>query len=56
MLLMREGRAAAFGSPEEVVTAGNLEAVYGVEMDVLAVEDRYGVRRRVCLPVRRGRP
>ena len=56
VLLMREGRAAAFGSPEEVVTAGNLEAVYGVEMDVLAVEDRYGVRRRVCLPVRRGRP
>ena len=56
VLLMREGRAAAFGSPEEVVTAGNLEAVYGVEMDVLAVEDRYGVKRRVCLPVRRGRP
>ena len=53
VLLLREGRAAAFGSPEEVVTARNLEAVYGVEMDVLTVEDRYGARRTVCLPVRR---
>ena len=53
VLLMREGRAAAFGPPAEVITPETLEEVYGVEMDVLSVEDRYGVRRTVCLPVRK---
>ena len=53
VLLMREGRAAAFGPPEEVVTPQSLEAVYGVEMDVASVRDRYGAARTVCLPVRR---
>lgn len=52
VLLMREGRTVAFGPPGEVITARSLEEVYGVEMDVLSVEDRYGVRRTVCLPVR----
>lgn len=53
VLLMREGRAAAFGPPKAVITARTLEEVYGVEMDVLTVEDRYGASRTVCLPVRR---
>lgn len=53
VLLMREGRAAAFGPPEEAITSRTLEAVYGVEMDVLSLEDRYGAKRTVCLPVRR---
>lgn len=53
VLLMREGRSAAFGPPAEVITSRTLEEVYGVEMDVLSVEDRCGVKRTVCLPVRR---
>ena len=52
VLLMREGKAAAFGPPGEVITPQTLEKVYGVEMDVLTVEDRYGRKRTVCLPVR----
>ena len=52
VLLMRGGKAAAFGPPGEVITPRTLEKVYGVEMDVLTVEDRYGRKRTVCLPVR----
>lgn len=52
VLLMREGRVAGFGTPKEVITPENLEAVYGIEMDVVTISDRYGVRRTICLPVR----
>lgn len=51
-LLLREGRVEAFGKAKEVITSQTLEAVYGIEMDVLAVRDRYGAERTVCLPVR----
>lgn len=56
VLLMREGRAAAFGAPAEVITPENLEAVYGIEMDVISVWDRRGVKRTICLPVTRRNP
>lgn len=52
VLLMKEGRVAAFGTPAEVITPELLEQVYGIEMDVVTVPDRYGVRRTICLPVR----
>ena len=52
VLLMREGQAAAFGTPQEIITPENLEAVYGIEMDVVSLYDRYGVKRTICLPVR----
>lgn len=53
VLLMREGRAEAFGRPREVITPQALEAVYGMEMDVVTVYDRYGAERVICLPVKR---
>lgn len=53
VLLMRDGRATAFGTPAEVITPENMENVYGIEMDVATVTDRYGVRRTICLPVRK---
>ena len=53
VLLMRGGQAAAFGPPEEVITPEHLQAVYGIEIDVITVRDRYGARRTLCLPVRR---
>lgn len=52
-LLMKDGRAAGFGPPKEVITPRSLEAVYGMEMDVATLRDRYGVERTICLPVRR---
>lgn len=53
ILLMSEGRSTAFGAPGEILTPENLEKAYGIEMDVAAVVDRYGVRRTICLPVRK---
>lgn len=52
VLLMRDGRVAAFGKPMDVITPDILETVYGIEMDVISVKDRYGVTRTICLPVK----
>ena len=52
-LLLREGQAVAFGKAKEVITPQALEAVYGMEMDVLTVHDRYGAERTICLPVKK---
>ena len=38
VLMMKQGSVAAFGSPEEVITPENLQAVYGIEMDVVTVK------------------
>jgi len=53
VLLMSEGRVAAFGKPAQAITPQTLEAVYGIEMDVATVSDRYGNPRTICLPVKR---
>ena len=53
VLLMRDGQVAAFGPPEQVITPECLEPVYGIEIDVVTVRDRYEARRTICLPVRR---
>ena len=55
VLLMRDGQAAAFGKPADVITPEILESVYGIEMDVASVKDRYGVKRTICLPVKNGK-
>lgn len=52
-LLMRDGRAEAFGTPRDVLVPDALERAYGIEMDVVAVRDRYGKERLICLPVKR---
>lgn len=53
VLLMCGGKAAAFGRAEEVIVPELLEGVYGIEMDVLTLRDRYGVQRTICLPVKK---
>lgn len=50
VLVMKDGKAVGFGPPRETVTPRNLQAAYGIEMDVLTVHDRYGVERTICLP------
>ena len=52
VLLMGQGRGAAFGTPEAVITPANLQAVYGIEIDVATISDRYGKKRTICLPVK----
>lgn len=51
-LLMKDGKTEAFGSPETAITSGVLERVYGIEMDVVSVTDRYGRKRTLCVPVK----
>jgi len=53
VMVMREGKVAAFGKPLDVITPEIMEDVYGIEMDVVSVEDRYGVKRTICLPVKK---
>ena len=50
VLLMKDGCVA--GAPKDVITPENLEAVYDIEMDVVTIQDRYGVDRTICLPVK----
>lgn len=52
VLMMKQGFSAAFGTPSEVITPENLQAVYGIEMDVITLKDRYGLSRTICLPVK----
>ena len=52
VLLMKNGTVAGFGPPARVITPENLQSVYGIEMDVIAIQDRYGVKRTICLPVK----
>lgn len=47
---------AAFGTPAQVIAPQPLEQVYGIEMDVACVTDRYGRTHTICLPVRRPDP
>jgi iron complex transport system ATP-binding protein len=49
VMLMHEGRVAAFGKPGEVITSGILEEIYGIGMDIIQVTDRYGNIRTICL-------
>lgn len=52
VLLMKDGRAERFGRPKDVITAQSLYSVYGIDMDVISVHDRYGKERTICLPVK----
>lgn len=54
-LLMREGQVAAFGTPAQVITSAHLEAVYGIPIDVVTIQDSRGVKRTICLPVGGGK-
>jgi iron complex transport system ATP-binding protein len=46
VLLLAQGGALRQGTPEEVITAENLRAVYGVDVRVATVDGA-----RACLPV-----
>ncbi len=52
ILLMKDGKVAGFGAPRQIITPENLESAYGIEMDVVTIQDRYGIERTVCLPVK----
>lgn len=47
ILAMQDGRVLADGTPQEVMTAPLMEALYGIEADVVSLA---GDRVRVCIP------
>ncbi|MBN1940525.1 MAG: ABC transporter ATP-binding protein [Candidatus Aminicenantes bacterium] len=47
IILLRQGRVAATGSPDEVITGERLGAVYGIEIDVRTIDGRPHVLARV---------
>ena len=49
---MKEGRAVGFGPPKQVITPESLGEVYGIDMDVVTVRDRFGGEHTLCLPVK----
>lgn len=53
VLLLNQGRTAAFGPPETAITGPVLEQVYGIEMEVITMHDRYGKKHTMCIPVSR---
>ncbi|MEE1087046.1 MAG: ABC transporter ATP-binding protein [Schaedlerella sp.] len=51
VLLLKEGANVAFGSPSEAITSEILEQVYGIEMDIVHILDRYGKSHTLCIPL-----
>ncbi|MDR2493120.1 MAG: ABC transporter ATP-binding protein [Coriobacteriales bacterium] len=52
VLVMREGRLVADGTPREVITTECMEALYGTRVAVVEVDVAEGVRQSACLPLR----
>ncbi len=51
--MLHQGQLVACGSADEVMTAENLQQIYGVAVAVAAVPLRSGDTRKVCLPLGR---
>jgi iron complex transport system ATP-binding protein len=54
--MLHEGRVVRLGAPDEVITSESLRLVYGVDVDVAAVDRGDGARTRVCVPARLRQP
>jgi iron complex transport system ATP-binding protein len=48
--MLHEGRLARYGMPGEVITAGSLKQIYGVDVTVTRVATGDGRERPVCIP------
>jgi len=48
--ILHQGRLAGLGSPREVITAENLRAVYGIEVEILTLQSGSGQPTQVCVP------
>jgi iron complex transport system ATP-binding protein len=48
--LLHGGQLAALGAPTDVITPASLRALYGVEVDVVAISGPGGRSTRVCVP------
>ena len=46
--ILNNGRIAAIGSPDEVITEENMKTTYGVDVQIVDLPD--GVARKACFP------
>lgn len=51
VLLLNKGANVSFGPPAKAITSKVLEEVYGIEMDIVHIPDRYGKTHTICLPL-----
>lgn len=51
VLLLNQGANVSFGPPSKAITSQLLEAVYGIEMDIVQIPDRYGKIHTLCIPL-----
>lgn len=51
VLLLNKGTNVSFGPPAEAITSKILEQVYGIEMDIVHIPDRYGKTHTICIPL-----
>jgi iron complex transport system ATP-binding protein len=51
VIMMEDGRISGDGPTREIITTGNLQRIYGEDVEVLDVEVRPGRTARVCVPL-----
>ena len=51
VLLLNKGTNVSFGPPADAITSQVLEDVYGIEMDIVHIDDRYGKTHTLCIPI-----
>jgi len=50
VVLLNEGRILHSGTPAEAITAERLKILYGVEVEILSVRNRFNKELKVCIP------
>lgn len=50
--MMREGELIAVGSPESVLTKANIETVFGVQSEILSIQDGIPLSQKTIVPMR----
>lgn len=48
--VMKNGKFIAFGTPEDVITEENMEAIYGIKVKIMDLGDP--INRRICVPIK----
>ena len=46
--ILNNGRISMMGSPDEVITEANMKATYGIDVQIVRLED--GTARKACFP------
>lgn len=56
VVLLNEGKILHSGTPAETITAERLKTLYGVEVEIVSVRNRFNKELKVCIPSSYSRP